>query len=81
MTMTDMQTDWRYSEDRMCLRQDAFLLLMGEYFKLKTIKYLYEFCDHWVSQGNQTTQGIQEAFKKYLDDTIKGPSKTSEEST
>ena len=64
-TMMDTQTDWRYSEERMVLRAEVFLKLK-KYFKLKTTKHLYEFCHDWVSQGNQTTEGAEEAFLQYL---------------
>jgi hypothetical protein len=39
---------------------------LKHYFKLKTGKHLYEFCHHWVSQGNQSTEGAEEAFLQYL---------------
>ena len=64
-TMMDTQTDWRYSDERMVLRAEVFLKLK-KYFKLKTTKHLYEFCHDWVSQGNQTTEGAEEAFLQYL---------------
>ena len=64
MTMT---TDWRYSEERMRLRADVFVLLSKKYFTLKHSKNLYEFCHDWVSQGNQTTDGVEEAFVEYLE--------------
>ena len=64
MTMT---TDWRYSDERMALRADVFLLLRKKYFTLKHSKDLYEFCHDWVSQGNPTIDGAEEAFQKYLE--------------
>ena len=57
--------DWRYSDDRMLLRQEAFLKLKS-HFNLNEIQFLYEFCHDWVSQGNQSTEGIENAFKNYL---------------
>ena len=62
----DIQTDWRYSDERMALRADVFVLLSKKYFTLKHSKHMYEFCHDWVSQGNQTTQGAEEAFLSYL---------------
>lgn len=62
----DTQTDWRYSDERMALRADVFVLLSKKYFTLKHSKHMYEFCHDWVSQGNQTTQGAEEAFLSYL---------------
>ena len=61
-----MTEDWRYSVERMELRQEAFLKLKDKYFTLKHSKNLYEFCHHWVSQGNQTTDNLEEEFQKYL---------------
>jgi len=61
-----MNQDWRYSDERMKLRADAFIILRKQYFNLKHSKHLYEFCHDWVSQGNQTTDGIEESFKEYL---------------
>lgn len=60
-----MTEDWRYSDERMELRAEAFLKLK-QHFKLKTVQHLYEFCHDWVSQGNPTTNGIEDAFEKYL---------------
>ena len=66
MTMTDIQTDWRYSDERMALRADVFVLLSKKHFNLRNTKNLYEFCHDWVSQGNKTTEGAEEAFLQYL---------------
>lgn len=62
-----MNQDWRYSEERMKLRADVFVLLSKKYFTLKHSKNLYEFCHDWVSQGNQTTDGVEKAFVEYLE--------------
>lgn len=61
-----MTEDWRYSDERMLLRQEVFLILKEKYFTLKHSKNLYEFCHHWVSQGNQTSDNVEEEFQKYL---------------
>ena len=65
----DTQTDWRYSDERMILRVEVFLALRKKYFNLRHQKYMYEFCHDWVSQGNKTTEGAEEAFLQYLEDT------------
>ena len=65
MTTMVMQTDWRYSDDRMILRQEAFIKLK-EYFKLRYVQCLYEFCHDWVSQGNPTTDNIEKEFLLYV---------------
>tara|TARA_Y100000022_G_scaffold113963_1_gene98396 strand:- start:50 stop:247 length:198 start_codon:yes stop_codon:yes gene_type:complete len=62
-----MSNDWRYSDERMELRQEVFSLLREKYFNLKNAKNLYEFCHDWVSQGNTSTEGAEEAFLKYVD--------------
>jgi len=51
----------------MALRADVFLLLRKKYFTLRHSKDLYEFCHDWVSQGNPTIDGAEEAFQKYLE--------------
>jgi len=51
----------------MSLRADVFIKLK-HYLKLKTGKHLYEFCHHWVSQGNKSTEGAEEAFLQYLEE-------------
>jgi len=58
--------DWRYSDDRMLLRQEAFLKLKS-HFNLNEIQFLYEFCHDWVSQGNKTTEKIEEEFLKFIE--------------
>ena len=59
--------DWRYSEERMNLRADVFTALREKYFTLKHAKDLYEFCHHWVSQGNNNVpENIEQHFKDYL---------------
>jgi len=50
----------------MALRADAFVKLK-KHFTLKEGRHLYEFCHHWVSQGNKTLDNIEEEFQKYLE--------------
>ena len=59
--------DWRYSDERMVLRAEVFLKLK-HHFKLKKARKLYEFCHDWVSQGNSSTEGSEEAFIRYLEE-------------
>ena len=61
-----MKEDWRYSEERMILRQEAFLKLK-HHFRLKEVQSLYEFCHDWVSQGNKTTYNIEDEFLQFLE--------------
>jgi len=59
-----MTNDWRYTEDRMQLRQETFLKLK-HHFNINEIQLLYEFCHLWVSQGNKDVVGIEESFQEY----------------
>ncbi len=61
----DIESDWRYSDERMVLRADVFIKLK-HYLKLKTGKHLYEFCHHLLFQGNKSTEGPEEGFLHYL---------------
>lgn len=60
--------DWRYSEERMLLRAAVFRALshhLNDYCRI-----VYEFCHHWVSQGNKTTDNIEDYFQEYLKLTL-----------
>ena len=65
LTITPQQTmdDWRYSDERMKIRQEAFLKLK-HYNDLDHVRFLYEFCQIWVSQGKKDTRGIEGRIKK-----------------
>ena len=60
-----MTTDWRYTEERMQLRQDAFLKLK-DHFNIDEIQLLYEFCHLWVSQGNTSTKNIESEYQNFV---------------
>ena len=60
-----MTTDWRYSDERMQLRQDAFLKLK-HHFNIDEIQLLYEFCHLWVSQGNTSTENIESEYQNFV---------------
>ena len=62
--MTD--SDWRYSDERMKLRQEVFLKLK-HHFKLSEVRYLYEFCHNWVSQGNTTIDNVEQEFLNFVE--------------
>ena len=47
-------SDLRYNDDRMTIRQNAFLSLK-QYNTLENVRHLYEFCHLWVSQGKRDT--------------------------
>ena len=58
--------DTRYNDDRMALRQDAFISLK-QYNTLENVRNLYEFCHLWVSQGKRDTSGIESSFLRYCE--------------
>ena len=60
-----MTNDWRYTEDRMQLRQKTFLKLKN-HFNINEIRLLYEFCDHWVSQGNTSTENVETEYENFV---------------
>ena len=41
-----MTNDWRYTDERMQLRQETFLKLKN-HFNINEIQLLYEFCHLW----------------------------------
>ena len=67
-----MNDDWRYSEDRMELRQLAIKVLLTKFGHVMdgvTPKYsnqsMYECAHDWVSQGNVSTSGIVKYYQAY----------------
>ena len=71
-TMTDTQTDWRYSDERMQYREAALKVLLskfGHQLEGGTPKYssqsIYECAHDWVSQGNVSTAGIVKYYEAY----------------
>ena len=68
-----MNEDWRYSEEKMDLRERAYNLLLtrfgsqldanGEpFYSMQSITE----CSHdWVSQGNVTTSGLVKYYQAY----------------
>ena len=72
-TMTDTLTDWRYSDQKMKVRQSCLKLLLqkfgSELSSDGTPKYsnqsIYECAHDWVSQGNMITHGIVKFYEVY----------------
>jgi len=68
-----MNEDWRYSEDRMELRQKVYSLLLGRFGSeldengepLHSMKSISECAHDWVSQGNVNTNGIVKYYEAY----------------
>jgi hypothetical protein len=68
-----MTEDWRYSEDRMKVRESVLKLLLSRYggainpdgTPLVDPEKIYACAHDWVSQGNARTDGIMAYFKAY----------------
>ena len=67
-----MNQDWRYSEDKLKLREQALTLLLtkfGHQMDGVVPKYfnqsIYECAHDWVSQGNVSTSGIVKYYEAY----------------
>ena len=85
--MTDMQTDWRYSDKSMKLREECLRILLLKFGrKMKDTVPMYHSqsiynCAHdWISQGNNNSNGIVAYYENYYDPN-KRPNQISEEST
>jgi len=71
--ISHMNEDWRYSEDRMELRQKVYSLLLGRFGSeldengepLHSMKSISECAHDWVSQGNVNTNGIVKYYEAY----------------
>ena len=57
-------SDWRYSDERMKLRQEVFRALTP--YLEQHSRHVYEFCNLWVDLGNPSKQSIEDAFQDYL---------------
>jgi len=67
-----MIEDWRYSEQKLKLRESALKVLLTKYgSQLKkslpehSNQSMYECAHDWVSQGNVNTNGIIKYFEAY----------------
>jgi len=75
MTMTDTQTDWRYSDKKMKLREEVLQILLSKYGHVMegglpkfSNQSIYECTHDWVSQGNDTSAGVVAFYKAYYTD-------------
>ena len=64
--------DWRYSDDRMKVREQSLKVLLAKFgYQMEgvTPKYsnqsIYECAHDWVSQGNMHTAGIVKYYEAY----------------
>jgi hypothetical protein len=67
-----MDEDWRYSEEKMKVREQALRILFtkfGHQMEGVVPKYsnqsIYECAHDWVSQGNMHTAGIVKYYEAY----------------
>ena len=68
-----MTEDWRYSDERMKLREQVLNLLLTRFGSLLnengepqyTNQSMYECAHDWVSQGNVGTSGLIKYYKAY----------------
>jgi len=68
-----MNEDWRYSEERMELRQKCYTLLLGRFGSqsdengepIYSMQSISECSHDWVSQGNVNTSGLVKYYQAY----------------
>ena len=65
--------DWRYSDQKMELRQKVYTLLLGRFGSqldengepIYSMQSITECAHDWVSQGNVNTNGIVKYYEVY----------------
>lgn len=70
---TFMVDDWRYSKEKLKLREQALFILLSRYGteldNTRKSKYtnqsIYECAHDWVSQGNVNCNGITKYYEAY----------------
>jgi hypothetical protein len=68
-----MNEDWRYSEERMELREKAYNLLLTRFGSqldangepVYSMQSITECSHDWVSQGNVSTSGLVKYYQAY----------------
>ena len=68
-----MNEDWRYSEERMKLREKAYNLLLTRFGSqldangepVYSMQSITECSHDWVSQGNVSTSGLVKYYQAY----------------
>ena len=68
-----MKQDWRYSDERMELRQKVYNLLLSRFGSqldengepVYSMQSISECAHDWVSQGNVNTNGIVKYYEAY----------------
>jgi hypothetical protein len=70
---TTMNEDWRYSDDRMNLREQVYSILLNRFGSqlnengepLYSMESITTCCHDWVSQGHSTSSGIVAYYQAY----------------
>ena len=70
---TTINEDWRYSEDRLQLREQVYKILLSRFGSqldsngepLYSMQSITECCHDWVSQGHATSNGIVAYYQAY----------------
>ena len=67
-----MTEDWRYSEQKLALREQALRVLFAKYavdekdgIPKYSLQSIYECAHDWISQGNINTSRIISYYKAY----------------
>ena len=85
--MTDMQTDWRYTQEKLEVREKALSMLLQRFGSQLNAdgspkyssKSIYECAHDWVSQGNMICHGLVKYYEVYY--AVQGNDKTDQGST
>lgn len=75
-TTTGMQTDWRYSDQKMKLREECLRILLSKFGSelnedgspKHSNQSIYECAHDWISQGHMISSGIVSYYKAYYND-------------
>lgn len=78
-----MDNDWRYSEEKLKLREECLLILLSKYGSVtipQNAQSIYECCHDWVSQGHKISSGIVAYYNAYYNDKTEGSDSFGESS-
>ena len=65
--------DWRYSDEKLKLRQEVYKILLNQFGSqididgtpIYNMESITECCHDWVSQGNMRSDGIVKYYQAY----------------
>tara|TARA_B100001250_G_C19433662_1_gene628619 strand:+ start:398 stop:595 length:198 start_codon:yes stop_codon:yes gene_type:complete len=58
--------DWRYSEEKLKLRQSLLKILLKEYGETESTSSIYECANEWVEKGHVRADGVVKYYKAYF---------------